>query len=109
VPVLEPTDTLKVAEPLPRLLNVTLKLLELPEPDGTAPKLTLTGSSAALAFTAESKFSRPEPTALTSVSEPPVDGLLTAVASDVLTRTARQRNHRYRNDEERPRARDAQM
>src|SRR5207244_10967315 len=36
---------------------------------GTAPKRTLTGSKASDAFTAELRFSRPEPTSFTSVSQ----------------------------------------
>ena len=40
----------------------------MPLPAGTAPKLTLTGSSATVAFTAASRFSRPVPTLLASVN-----------------------------------------
>jgi hypothetical protein len=43
------------------LLKVTVDFIVWPLPEGTAPKLTLTGSSAILASTAASRFLRPAP------------------------------------------------
>src|SRR3989475_13209651 len=60
----------KVSEklpPAPRLVTVTATERLCPDPEGTAPKLTLTGSSATRAPTAASRFSRPAPMTFTSL------------------------------------------
>src|SRR5712691_6353519 len=67
VPVIDGAGTASVPEV--RFMTVTLIDFVWPEPDGTAPKLTLTGSKASDACTAEPRFSRPEPTSFTSVSQ----------------------------------------
>src|SRR3990170_6053560 len=43
----------------------TVRLSDCAEPEGTAPKLTLTWSSATIALTAENRFARPAPMMLT--------------------------------------------
>ena len=63
-----------------------LKIRVWPEPEGTAPKETLTGSNATVALTAESRFSRPAPTMFGSVTSvvPSLAALMTP-RSAVLT------------------------
>src|SRR6266498_105634 len=59
---------LNVSVPVERLVSVTANVFVWPPPNGTAPKLTLTGSSETMAPTAVSRFSRPLPMTLTLVS-----------------------------------------
>src|SRR5439155_26127474 len=68
LPVVEPTDSEYVFVPFVRFVIVTSTDFEMPEIDGTAPKLTLTGSTATDALTAAARFSRPAPTTLGSVT-----------------------------------------
>src|SRR5512135_1759687 len=49
-----------------RFVTPRVKVRVWPEPNGTEPKLTLTGLRATAAVTAESRFSRPAPIILTS-------------------------------------------
>src|SRR5688500_3749084 len=65
---LDEVDSAQVAAPEPTLRMVTAALRDCPLIEGTAPKLTLTGLSTALALTAASRSSRPAPAMLTFVS-----------------------------------------
>src|SRR4029078_5303458 len=60
-----------------------------PDPEGTAPKLTETGSSAALAPAADSRLSRPAPDRLTSVAGPSRVAFSRTPVSAVLTTALR--------------------
>ncbi|HWG55874.1 MAG TPA: hypothetical protein VNT58_05055, partial [Gaiellaceae bacterium] len=65
-------------------MSVSVRLSVRPDPDGTPPKLTLTGSSATFAVTADATFARPAPIVLTLLTGPPVE-LLSTPWSAVLT------------------------
>src|SRR5262249_42646074 len=67
VPVIDGAGTASV--PDVRFMSVTSIDFVWPEPEGTGPKLTLTGSRASDACTAELRFSRPEPTSTPFVSQ----------------------------------------
>src|SRR5882762_4414636 len=86
VPVVPAMPSVQVTVPAVVLRMVTGNVLVWPEPDGTAPKLTLTGDRTAVAVTALSRFSRPAPPTFTSVTMvvPFVKALRTP-ASAVLT------------------------
>src|SRR6266571_5032313 len=72
------TDAVNVFVAVVRFVSVTAIVFVCPEPFGTAPKLTLTGSRATAALTALPRFSRPEPIDRTLVA------FLIALASAVL-------------------------
>ena len=82
-----PTDQTTGAPVVFRIRTVTARVE--PDPEGTAPKLTLTGSSAALAPAADSRLSRPEPDRLTSVAGPSSVAFSRTPASAVLTTALR--------------------
>src|SRR5919204_5743306 len=82
-PLVTATDT--VREEFARLLTVTANDRLCPEAEGTAPKLTLTGSSATVAPTAFSRFSRPAPMTFTSLTGAPVWKLLRTFSAVLTT------------------------
>src|SRR5260370_1425834 len=70
-------------------LSQTAVDLDWPEPEGTPPKLTLTGSRVTIVLAAERRFSRPAPIMLTFCSRAVLLNFLSTFWSAVLTMAER--------------------